>query len=64
MISKYLKNYKVLLASSSKRRQELLKELEINFQIILQKIEESYPKRLNRSEITDFLSKKIYSIIK
>lgn len=58
MISKYLKNYKVLLASSSKRRQKLLKELEINFQIILQKIEESYPKRLNRSEITDFLSKK------
>ena len=58
MISEYLKNYKVLLASSSKRRQELLKELEINFQVISQKIEENYPKSLNKSEITDFLSRK------
>jgi len=55
MISEYLKNYKVLLASSSKRRHELLKELEINFQIVFQKIEESYPKNLIKSEITDFL---------
>ena len=58
MISEHLKNYKVLLASSSKRRHELLKELEINFQIVFQKIEESYPKNLIKSEITDFLSKK------
>ena len=33
MISDYLKNYKVLLASGSKRRHELLKGLEINFKI-------------------------------
>lgn len=58
MISEYLKNYKVLLASSSKRRHELLKDLEINFQIVSQKVKESYPKSLSKSEITDFISKK------
>ena len=34
MISDYLKNYKVLLASGSKRRHQLLEGLEIKFKIL------------------------------
>ena len=55
MISDYLKNYKVLLASGSKRRHELLKGLEINFKIITHNIKESYPNKLKGSQITDFI---------
>ena len=58
MISDYLKNYKVLLASGSNRRHELLKGLEINFKIITHNIKESYPNKLKGSQITDFISKK------
>ena len=58
MISDYLKNYKVLLASSSKRRHELLKGLEINFKIITHNIKESFPNNLKGSQITDYISKK------
>ena len=58
MISDYLKNYKVLLASGSKRRHQLLEGLEIKFKIITHNIKESYPNNLKGSQITDFISKK------
>ena len=58
MISDYLKNYKVLLASGSKRRHELLRGLEINFKSITHNIKEFYPNELKGSQITDFISKK------
>ena len=58
MISDYLNNYNVLLASESKRRHELLKGLEINFKIITHNIKESYPNHLKGSQITDENKKK------
>ena len=59
MIDKqYLKNHEVLLASSSKRRQELLKSLNINFKFVEQNTIEDYPQYLEKSDITDYLSKK------
>ena len=58
MISDYLKNYKVLLASGSKRRHQLLKGLEIKFKIINHNIKESYPNNFKGSQITDLISKK------
>jgi len=47
---------KVILASGSPRRQQFLKELELDFEIQLRPIEEVYPKHLKGTEITDYLS--------
>jgi|TARA_B110000914_G_scaffold186769_1_gene170900 septum formation protein len=64
MFFEKLKKYKVLLASGSKRRHELLKGLEINFEIISQNIDETYPKDLKKQEITNYLVKKKSSYLK
>ena len=58
MVKTFLENYEVLLASSSIRRQELLKSLNISFKIVEQNIVEDYPENLQKSDITDYLSKK------
>ena len=52
-----LKNKKLILASQSPRRQELLKGLNIDFQIIKIETDESYPENLIREKITEFISK-------
>ena len=64
MFFEKLKKYKVLLASGSKRRHELLKGLEINFEIISQNIDETYPKHLKKQKITNYLFKKKSSYLK
>ena len=65
MFFKKLENYKVLLASGSKRRHELLNGLKVKFELISQEVDESYPEKLKKHEITDYLAKKkIYSIKK
>ena len=56
MISENLKDYNILLASASMRRHELLRELELNFEIISHNVDETYPKNLKGSEITDFIA--------
>jgi len=63
MFFEKLKNYNVLLASSSKRRHELLFQLGVKFKIINQEIEESFSNDLKSSEITDYLAKKKSSLI-
>lgn len=49
-------NYKIILASGSPRRQQFLKELDLDFEIRLKDIEEIYPDNLKAEEITNFLS--------
>jgi septum formation protein len=56
MFFKKLEKYNVLLASGSKRRHELLNGLNIDFKLISQEIDESYPKELMKHEITDYLA--------
>lgn len=56
MLKEKLKNYNVILASGSPRRQQFFKDLDINFTIQLKEVEEIYPKELKGSEITDFLA--------
>ena len=56
MFFKKLEKYNVLLASGSKRRHELLNGLNIDFKLISQEIDESYPKELIKHEITDYLA--------
>ncbi len=57
MLRQKLKNRNIILASGSPRRQYLLEELGIAFEIRLNKIDEVYPKHLGGSEITDYLAK-------
>ena len=58
MFFKKLEKYKVLLASRSKRRHELLNGLKVKFEFIAQEVDESYPEKLKKHEITDYLEKK------
>jgi septum formation protein len=57
LLQEKLKNKKLILASQSPRRQELLKGLNPDFQIIKIEADESYPEELVREEITEFISK-------
>ena len=57
MLNEKFINHKIILASGSPRRQQFLKELELDFEIKLKEIEEIYPDHLQAEEITDFLSK-------
>jgi septum formation protein len=53
--SKY-KNTRIILASQSPRRQELLKGLDLDFIIETRPVNEIYDPNLKRSQITDYLS--------
>jgi len=53
-----LKQYRILLASKSPRRQDMLKDLGLEFELITKDgIEEIYPEGLDINEIPIFLSK-------
>ncbi len=51
-----LDNYDIILASQSPRRQALLKDMGINFRVILKEVEETYPEGLSISEIPVYLA--------
>ncbi|GHT54794.1 Maf-like protein [Bacteroidia bacterium] len=54
-----LKNYHIILASNSPRRQELLRGLELEFEVkTFPDLDESYPVELQREEIPLFLARK------
>lgn len=58
MFLKNLEKYKIILASKSPRRQHLLKELGVDFEIEENNdVEEIYPNNLPKHEIPVFLSK-------
>ena len=56
MLKEKLKDYRIILASGSPRRQQFFKELEIAFEVRLNPIEENFPNHLKAAEITDFLA--------
>lgn len=56
MLSSLNKNYKIILASGSPRRQQFLKDLNADFEIRLKDIAEIYPENLQGVEITNFLA--------
>lgn len=51
-----LEAFNIILASGSPRRQQFLKELNINFTTVLKPVDEIYPKRLKHFEIPDYLA--------
>jgi septum formation protein len=57
MLNEKFKNNRIILASGSPRRQQFLKELDVDFEIQLKDIEEVYPEHLQAEEITNFLAK-------
>jgi len=57
MLSEKLKNYRIILASKSPRRQDALKHLGLDFEVRLNPIKEVYPDYLKHSEISNYLSK-------
>lgn len=48
---------KIILASGSPRRQELLKEMGLEFQINFREVDEVYPPELKGKEIAEYLAK-------
>lgn len=56
MLREKLKNYNIILASKSPRRQQFFKDLDIDFIIQLKEVEEMYQQELQGTEITDFLA--------
>lgn len=48
----------IILASKSPRRQELLKLMGFDFQVVLREVDESYPPGLSPSEIAVYISEK------
>ena len=56
MIVDKLNKYKLILASRSPRRQQLLSELGLEFDIVLKDYEESYPDGLNGEEIARYVA--------
>lgn len=57
MLQNKLKQYKLILASGSPRRQQFFKDLELDFEIRLKEIEEIFPLELKADQITDYLAK-------
>lgn len=56
MLSEKLKNKNIILASASPRRQELFKELGLDFSIQVKAMDEIYPSNLKEEEITNYLA--------
>ncbi|CAH8283349.1 septum formation protein [Mariniflexile fucanivorans] len=56
MLNEKLKDYNIILASGSPRRQEFFKTLGLDFEIRLKPIAEEYPPRLTHFEISDYLA--------
>ena len=56
MLRDKLNGYKIILASGSPRRQQFLKDLDIDFEIRLKEVEEIYPTSLKSEGITNYLA--------
>ena len=56
MINKRLEGYHLVLASASSRRQYLLKELGLDFEISTTNVKEDYPDGLNAQDIAIYLA--------
>ncbi len=46
----------IILASKSPRRQELLKQMDVNFRVVLKEVDESYPEGLQPEEVAVYIA--------
>jgi len=56
MIADIRNKYRIILASQSPRRQQLLSELGLKFDIVIRDFEESFPENLNGEEIARYVA--------
>lgn len=56
MLREKLKQYKIILASGSPRRQQFFKDLDLDFEVRLKEVDEVYPSNLTEEDITDYLA--------
>lgn len=56
MLKELLRDHEIILASGSPRRQKFFEDLEIPVTIDVRPVEEVFPPKLKKEEITDFLS--------
>jgi len=56
MIIDKLNNYRIILASRSPRRQQLLRELGLKFDVVVREYNESYPEGLDGAEIARYVA--------
>ncbi|WP_342645171.1 Maf family nucleotide pyrophosphatase [Mucilaginibacter sp. CSA2-8R] len=49
---------KIILASKSPRRQELLRQMDVDFEIVLKEVDESYPESLTPEEVAVHIAEK------
>ncbi len=56
MLFEKLRNYTVILASKSPRRQQLLRDLGIDFEVQVHEVEETYPENLTVGQIPVYLA--------
>lgn len=52
-----IKNYKLILASASPRRQQLMKNAGFTFEVRLKNVEEKYPQEIHLEKVPEYLSK-------
>ena len=56
MLKNQLKEYHVILASGSPRRQKFFNDLDLDFSIEVKEVEEIFPEHLKAEEISDYLA--------
>ena len=56
MLFEKLKNHKVILASGSARRRQLLEELGIDFEVVVKSFDESFPDNLRGEQIAEYIA--------
>ncbi len=56
MIIDKLNKFKIILASRSPRRQHMLRELGLNFEVVIKEYDEVYPPQLNGAEIARYIA--------
>lgn len=60
-----ISDYKIILASNSPRRKELLSGLDIDYQVlVIPDIDESYPSHIQKDQIAEYLAQKKASVYK
>lgn len=56
MITDKFNNYRILLASRSPRRQQLLREMGLKFNVVIRDFDETYPDDLSGAEIAGYIA--------
>lgn len=64
MITDALNKYRIILASRSPRRQQLLTELGLRFEVVIKEYPETYPENLKGKEIALFVAKQKADLFK